>query len=169
MPMSQALVIELEQEAATTRRMLERVPEDRLGWQPHEKSMSLARLAGHLANLFTWSQVIFEEDGLDLGGDFTPPPVPENRRQILDAFDTNIAACKERIAAADDARLMETWTMRHGERVLARLPRASALRSWVFNHALHHRGQLSVYLRLLDVPLPQVYGPTADDPAGFGG
>ncbi|HKQ99301.1 MAG TPA: DinB family protein [Pyrinomonadaceae bacterium] len=162
MSLSELLLAELEQEAATTRKMLERVPENLFDWKPHEKSMALGQLAAHVANLFgTWFQASLSRDEFDLAE--SKAFRPESVAELLSAFDHNVADASELLQAQSDERMFETWTLRRGEQTLFRIPRWAVLRSMVFNHIIHHRGQLSVYLRLRDVPLPPVYGPTADE------
>lgn len=161
------LLGDLEQELASTRRVLERVPEDHLSWKPHEKSMSLGGLALHLANVLTWQSGIMAADAFDLA--HVPPNLapPTSRRQILDAFDANREAVLAAAEALDDDALAATWTLRIGDHVLSRQPRATALRMLGLSHMVHHRAQLGLYLRLLDIPLPPVYGPTADEKGSF--
>lgn len=156
---------DLEQELATTRRVLERVPEDRLGWKPHEKSMTLGQLAAHLATLPFYGETICRSEEFDL----STAPEPnidgiKSRAELLETFETRVAALNEALVALDDAALGEPWTLRHGERVVFTLPRLAVMRSMLTSHMIHHRAQLSVYLRLLDVPVPSIYGPSADEP-----
>ncbi len=165
MSISEAMLAELNQEAANTRRMLEVVPEDKFGWQPHEKSMTLGRLCGHIAEISGWAQMMVGKDELDFeGSDFTPAQ-PETVEAVLDVHDQSVAAFNDAVKGQDDATLMNNWTMRNGEQVYFSMPCVAAMRGFILNHIVHHRGQLSVYLRQLDVPLPQVYGPTADNPS----
>jgi uncharacterized damage-inducible protein DinB len=154
---------DLEQELRTTRRLLERVPDEHLDWKPHPKSMSLGSLATHIANLLFWQTTTVQQSEFDLAGG--PPPLASlaSREELLRRFDENAAALKQAVSAMDDAALGEPWTLRRGEQTLLRLPRAAVLRTMGISHIIHHRGQLSVYLRLLDVPLPPIYGPTADE------
>jgi uncharacterized damage-inducible protein DinB len=164
MGMTEPLAAELKQEAATTRRMLERVPEDKFDWKPHEKSTALGRLAGHIAELPSLLGPTLASEELDFAsGDFKPFE-PASVAEILERFDENVAAGIEYLNGAGDEGMSQTWRMRSGEHVIFEMPRASVVRVMVLNHVVHHRGQLSVYLRLLDVPLPSVYGPTADEP-----
>ncbi len=154
---------DLDYELAATHRMLERIPEEHFAWKPHEKSMSLGQLAAHMVNLLTWHQVTLERDVFDLA-DAPPGQLPESRAALLQQFDAQAAAVKEALAGTDEAALGDTWQLKHGEAVLMAQPRAAVLRTYCISHMVHHRGQLSVYLRLLDVPLPSVYGNTADEP-----
>ena len=163
--LTSALAAELKHEAAATRRLLERVPDGELGWQPHAKSMTLGRLAGHIGELPGWGKGTMEHPEVDLAA------VPEDQRgavaesveQLLADFDRGVAGFAAALEAADDERLFEAWKLRNGEQVILDMPRIAALRGFIMSHMIHHRGQLTVYLRLLDVPLPQTYGPTADE------
>jgi uncharacterized damage-inducible protein DinB len=168
MTIAAGLVAEFEHESAVTRKMLERVPEEKLSWKPHEKSMTLGRLATHLAELSGWVPTIMDQEVLDLGDSDYKPRVVESKEELLEMFDSGVAGFVEGIKDRTDEEFFVTWTLRVGERVVTELPRIAALRGFVLSHAFHHRGQLSVFLRLLDVPLPQIYGPTADDRGDFG-
>jgi uncharacterized damage-inducible protein DinB len=150
----------------TTRRLLARVPEPDLAWKPHDKSYSLGQLAAHLANLPTWASTIVERASLDLAdvGDDGRQKQPASCRDILARFDANVSAARKAIGEKMDAELMAPWTLKRDGHEVFTLPRIAALRSFVMNHSIHHRGQLSVYLRLRNVPLPSIYGPTADEP-----
>lgn len=166
MPMIDAYRAELNHEAATTRRLLERMPEDRVDWKPHEKSMTLGRLCGHVAELTDWGVTILEDDGFDLATARErgfEAFVAADREGLLDRYDRGVAALVAAAQGVDDARMMGTWTLSHGDQTVFSAPRTVALRSWVLNHVVHHRGQLAVYLRLLDVPVPSIYGPSADE------
>src|SRR5262249_18355282 len=164
MPVSRQLVPEFTQEMATTRRVLARVPEDRFGWQPHAKSMTLGRLATHLADVTGFGATTPTQDGPALaaraGG---PPKTLATLQEILDLFDANVAQSRAAIEATGDEAFAQPWTLRRGEQVIFTLPRIAALRTLSIHHTIHHRGQLSVYLRLNDVPVPSIYGPTADE------
>ena len=164
MGMGESLAAELKQEAATTRRLLERVPEDKFDWKPHEKSMSLGRLAGHVAELPSLLGPLLSAEELDFASGQYTPFSPASTAEILEKFDKNIEAATEGLKGLDDAHAFEKWRLRSGDHVIFEGPRAIVARGLVFNHVIHHRGQLSVYLRLLDVPLPSIYGPTADEP-----
>lgn len=159
----QALAAELEKEAVATRRILERVPADRLDWQPHAKSMSLGQLALHLAGLPGAFSRMGRLDGFDASTiDFTPR-TPESTDQILATWEASLADAKAFLGGLDDQAANAPWRMTLGERELMTLPRHELVRTLMFNHSYHHRGQLSVYLRLLDVPVPATYGDSADE------
>ncbi len=163
---SRAFLPEFDQETATTRKLLERVPDGKFDWKPHVKSGSLGWLAGHLANLPSWVIFTVNQDSLDLnppGSSGPKPPQASNRADVLAQFDKNVADARQVIAGANDEELMRPWSLLNGGKKLFTLPKAAVLRSFVFNHLIHHRGQLSVYLRLLDVPVPSMYGPSADE------
>jgi uncharacterized damage-inducible protein DinB len=161
MSIAETLLPELDQEMATTRRLLERVPGDRGPWKPHPKSFALGHLAQLVAVMPGWITNAVRETGLDLGGfgGYTF----EKTETLLAMFDKNVRESRDAIAGASDADLAVTWSLRHGDRVLFSMPRSAVVRQTI-NHLVHHRGQLTVYLRLLDVPLPSIYGPTADEP-----
>jgi uncharacterized damage-inducible protein DinB len=161
MSLSKALADELKQEAVSTRKMLERVPEDAFDWKPHEKSMSLGRLAGHVAELPSMVVPILTMDELDFSN--FQPFMPASVSELTEKFDKNIAAAVEQLKEQPDEHLHKTWRMLSNGKVFFEMPRAAFIRSVMLNHLIHHRGQLSVYLRLRDVPLPSVYGPTADE------
>jgi uncharacterized damage-inducible protein DinB len=140
------------------------VPEDQLDWQPHAKSMSLGGLVTHLANLANWGLTTLDQSELDVGGT-APLTSITSRRQLLETFDRNAAATRAVLSAKSDAELMAPWTLKRDGKTMFSMPKASVWRSFVLNHLIHHRGQLSVYLRLRDVPLPSIYGPSADEGA----
>ena len=166
MSMAEFLVGEFDHEAATTRRVLERVPEAHAGWAPHPKSKSLGELANHIAGLPVWvgrAMTGREYDFLAPGAP-TPGVRPwESKAALLAKFDKNVAEARAILKKASDAQMMEPWSLKAGGEVLFTLPRVAVVRSMVFSHTVHHRGQLTVYLRLKDVPVPNVYGPTADE------
>ncbi len=164
MATSQALAGELEQEAGTTRRVLERVPAGKLDWRPHEKSWTMGELASHIANLPMWTGPTVGQDELDLGTTGGPMPPYASAPAIVEAFDRNLADALAAIRATPEEAWMRTWSLKKEGALLFALPRIAALRSFVMNHSIHHRGQLSVYLRLTNAPVPQIYGPTADEP-----
>lgn len=168
MTMKDALLAEFEHEMKNTRRLLEVVPNKKLDWQPHEKSMTLGRLAGHLAEAVAWTGTMLNEDEFDIAppggeGGYTPPEF-KSVKEILDTFDANVATARKQIDSKTDAQLMEPWSFKKGGEVLFTLPRLAGIRTHTIKHGVHHRGQLTVYLRQLDVEVPQTYGPTADHP-----
>jgi len=163
MPMKDALLPEFDHEMGTTRRLLERVPEDRMGWKPHQKSMTLGRLATHVAEIPHWAQTIIKDSVFDLKRDEFVPKTVASRAELLKTFDDRAAAARALVAAASDGELMATWTMKSGGQEVLSLPKAAVWRSFVMNHIIHHRGQLSVYLRENNVPIPSIYGPSADE------
>ena len=163
MPITEALVAELNVEAATTKRVLDRVPEAHLGWQPHRKSMSLGQLALHVATLPAAAAQFFSGDTLDFDSVMKQPPAAGSHAELLTSFASSMEKARSYLADLSDERAMATWRLVAGERELVAAPRIAILRSFMFNHWYHHRGQLMVYLRLLDVPVPAVYGPSADE------
>jgi uncharacterized damage-inducible protein DinB len=167
MPISAALLPEFDHEMANTRRTLERVPDTAFDWTPHEKSYSMQDLVSHLANLPSWTAVTIEQDSIDMAPpDGSEPPRTEavaSTAQALETFDTNVAAARAIIENASDEKLMETWSLLNGGEVMFTMPKVAVLRSFIMNHMIHHRGQLTVYLRMNDAPLPALYGPSADE------
>jgi uncharacterized damage-inducible protein DinB len=161
MAIKDALLAEYDHEVATTRKLLERLPDERLPWKPHPKSMSLGGLGTHLANLPTWAGNILDEPFFDLAG-MTIATEKTSRDDILKTFDENTKRAREMMDKTD-AEYVARWSLRRGGQEMFNLPRIAALRSFVMNHIIHHRGQLSVYLRLNDIPVPPIYGPTADE------
>jgi uncharacterized damage-inducible protein DinB len=162
--MKDGLLAEYDHEMATTRRLLERVPQAELAWKPHERSMGLGQLASHIANIPYWASEIVGQPEFDLASDAAkarPPAISVD--QVLSEFDSRNTAARSAIAAASDAEMLAPWTLRKGDYVVFTLPRMSALRTFVMNHLIHHRGQLSVYLRLQNIAVPPIYGPTADE------
>ena len=167
MSLKALLLGDLGAELDATRRRLEAGPDAHIGWRPHEKSWPIGGVANHIANLPMWAATVLRTAELDL--DALPPPdgMPGAMAPVLDRFDRHRADLERAVADASDADLSETWTMRKGDHVLMSAPRAVVLRQAGLTHMAHHRGQLTVYLRLLDVPVPETYGPTADSPPGF--
>ncbi|HUJ31965.1 MAG TPA: DinB family protein [Candidatus Acidoferrum sp.] len=166
MSLSEALLPEFDQEMASARKTLERVPDDKLSWKPHPKSGSFGWLAGHLANIPGWATTTIKEDGFDMapkGVPMTPPPEPKSRKELLDLFDKNVAEARAALAAASDAHLYKPWSLLNNGQAMITMPRIACLRSWVLNHLIHHRAQLGVYLRLNNIPVPSIYGPSADE------
>jgi len=161
MAMSEVLMTEFAQEAATTRLLLERVPAKDAGWKPHPKSAALGDLALHVANLASWLGLTLTTTELDLA--VTPAPAPFTTvAALLATFDANVASSRAALARATDADFAVPWSLRSGDQVFFTMPRAVIVRSFALSHLIHHRAQLGVYLRLRDVPLPPSYGPTAD-------
>jgi len=166
MSIAQSLLPEFDQEMASTRTVLERVPEDKLDYKPDPKSMTMGRLAGHVAEMPGWGAVTVNTNALDFSkGEYTPMEMT-SRAQILAAFDKIVAEARAAIAGASDAHLMEPWSLQNGADVMFTMPRIAVLRSMVMNHTIHHRAQLTVYFRLNGVPVPGLYGPSADEKQG---
>jgi uncharacterized damage-inducible protein DinB len=166
MSISASLLPEFDQEMANTRKALERVPDGKFDWKPHEKSWAMGGLATHLANLPSWTVFTISQDSLDLAPPGAEPFKLEqknSRQEILDDFDKNVAAARAAIAGASDEELLKPWTLLKGGVTLMTLPKVVVLRSFVMNHIIHHRGQFTVYLRLNDIPVPSIYGPSADE------
>jgi len=164
MAIADALVPEFDHEMTTTRKLLERVPEDKFDWKPHAKSFSLGALATHVATLPTWGLETLEKSEIDIGGS-QPPKSPPSKAEMLATFDKNVAATRAALTGKTDAELMTMWSLTRGGHTIFSMPKTVVWRSFVLNHLVHHRGQLSVYLRLLDVPIPSMYGPSADEAA----
>ena len=160
------LLPEFDREMASTRKMLAAVPEDKFAWRPHAKSFTMGRLAGHVAEISSWTSDTLQRGRLDLVAGNQPENTtfaPTSHKQLLEKFDGWVQQARTDLAATNDAVLEETWVMTwNGEEVL-RLPRRETIRTWVLNHTVHHRAQLGVYLRLNDVKVPGVYGPSADE------
>ena len=168
MGISAELLPEFDAEMASARRTLERIPEDKLAWKPHEKSMMLGRLAGHIAELPGMGVRVIKDDALDFanrpaGGAPPKPNVAESRRHVLELFDKNVAALRAGIVGASDEHWAKKWKLSMGDKVFYEGPRVGAIRRMVMNHVIHHRAQLGVYLRLNDLAVPSVYGPSADE------
>ena len=166
MPLSATLLPEFDQEMKNTRKTLERVPEEKFGWKPHEKSWAMGGLATHIANLVSWANWSIEHDSFDLAPNGAPlpqAPAAKSRQELLATFDKNVATARAAIAGASDAELMKSWALQRNGQTLMSLPKVAVLRSFVMNHGIHHRAQLGVYLRLNDIPVPAIYGPSADE------
>ena len=167
MAIAASMLPEFDQEMANTRRTLERVPENQFDWTPHAKSTPLGRLAAHLSTIPTWVAVTLTQDSFDVdppGGERYTPPVPASTEEILAAFDEHVAAARHTLEETTDAHLMTPWTLKKGGEDMFTMPRVACVRTFVMSHMIHHRAQLGVYLRLLDVPVPRIYGPSADEP-----
>jgi uncharacterized damage-inducible protein DinB len=163
---SQALLPEFDMEIASTRKTLERVPEDKPDFRPHDRSMPLARLAAHVAEVPTWAIMTLTQDEFDINpaeGPKYTPFVMTTRKDLLARFDEDVKKTREALAAASDESMMKTWTMKSGGKHVMAMPRVAVLRSFVMNHMIHHRAQLGVYLRMNNVPVPSIYGPSADE------
>jgi uncharacterized damage-inducible protein DinB len=156
------LLAEYDHEVGTTRKLLERLPDDKLAWKPHERSMSLGGLATHIANLPSWAVTILTGTSYDLASAPASAPAYSSRSEILAAFDETVKLARASLGR-EDAEYLVPWSLRQGAREMFTLPRLTALRSFVLNHLIHHRGQLSVYLRLNDIAVPAIYGPSADE------
>lgn len=166
MAIAEGLLPEFDIEASNTRKILERVPEDKFDWKPHEKSMSMIQLASHLANILTWTKYTINQDSLDIAPVGAPPFTLEpakSRQELLDTFDQNRVAARVAIAGAADEHLLKPWALLAGGNTMFTMPRIAVLRTSVMNHSIHHRAQLGVFLRLNNVPLPALYGPSADE------
>lgn len=160
---TQPYISELEQEAKSTRRVLERIPADKLDWQPHPKSMKLGQLALHVANLPGVFARMGRLDSFDASQARFNPPMPKSVDELLAALEAGVAEARAFLSELDEETALAPWRFTHGEQELFTLPKLGLVRTLMFNHMYHHRGQLVVYLRLLDVPVPSVYGPTADE------
>jgi uncharacterized damage-inducible protein DinB len=167
MSIGQSMLAEFDHEMATTRRALERLPEDKLEWKPDPRSMTLGRLAGHVAEMPSWGAVTMNTPSLDLQGEDGKPKftalVATSREQLLAAFDKNVADSRSALASAGDEAMMTEWKLIMGGHVIMAMPRMAIIRSMVMNHTIHHRGQLTVYYRMNGVPVPALYGPSADE------
>jgi uncharacterized damage-inducible protein DinB len=161
MRITDPILAELEREAQTTRRVLERVPTDKLAFKPHPKSMSLGELAFHVASTPGFIAEASKASPHELNGD--RPPAPTSTKEILAAFDASVAGAKKTLQETSDDDALSTWKLTKGGKELFSSPKIGLFRAIMLNHTYHHRGQLSVYLRLLDVPVPSIYGPSADE------
>ncbi len=157
------LLPEYDHEFAETRKALERVPEDKFDWQPHDKSFTLGRLASHIAEIPDWMGPTLNMDLLDLDERPYEPFVASSRDELLEAFDKSVADARAILADASSETMMENWSMKWGGEIAMSMPKAAVVRSFIFSHNIHHRAQLGVYLRLLGVPVPGHYGPSADE------
>jgi uncharacterized damage-inducible protein DinB len=164
---SQSLLPEFDREVASTRKTLERVPEGRSDFRPHPKSMTLARLAGHLAEIPTWATVTLAQNAFDVnppgGGQQPQAYVMTTRQALLQKFDDEVGKARALLVSTDDASMSAVWTLKNGGQIVMTMPRMAVFRSFIVNHMIHHRAQLGVYLRMNDVPVPSIYGPSADE------
>jgi len=158
-----AIMMEFDQEAANTRRALERVPEDKLTWKPHEKSMTLGVLASHLAEIPGWTKETLTLDEFVMDPTTYVPWIAQNNAELLERFDQRVAVAREVMKGYPDSKMPNTWRMKMGDQPIMEMPRIAVLRAMILSHTVHHRAQLGVYLRLLDVPVPAIYGPSADE------
>jgi uncharacterized damage-inducible protein DinB len=164
-----SLLPEFDHEMGLTRRLLERVPEADLTWKPHDKSMTLGQLAWHLADIPHWTAAILDASSFDLAPEGSSregtggPQQPGSRAEVLARFDEFVASARGKIASASDGEWLAPWSLKRAGQEMFTVPRLGALRSFILNHSIHHRGQLSVYLRLRDVAVPAIYGPSADE------
>ena len=166
MSLSQAILPEFEHEMANTKKVLERIPEDKLEWKIHEKSNTIGWVGMHLAEIPGWADMSLNQDSLDIappGGEPYRTPVPTSKQEILDRFDQNVDAARKAIASASDEQFMKPWSLLKGGETVFTMPRAAILRSFVLNHNVHHRAHLCVYLRVNEIPVPALYGPSADE------
>lgn len=169
MSISKSILPEFDHEMANTRKTLERVPDDKFSWKPHDKSMTLGGLSTHLANIPSWTKETFARNELDVAPQGEPPYRLEEKKsaaELLAAFDENVASARAALEAATDEDWQGKWSLLMGGKTIFTLPRTAVMRGFVMNHLIHHRAQLGVYLRLLDVPVPSIYGPSADE-GGF--
>ena len=161
-----SLLKEFEREAQTTRKHLERLPDGKLGWRPHEKSFTAAGLASHITECVGWTEVIFNENEYNFDPATYRPYVAKSTADLLKTFDDNVAKGRQALAAATEGSLEQPWSLKIMGRVQFEKPRADVFRDFALSHVIHHRGQFSVYLRLLDIAVPGSYGPSADESAG---
>ena len=164
MGLSESLLPEFDNEMANTRKTLERVPDDKFDWKPHEKSFAMGALAGHLANLPSWGSLTIGSDSFDMspGGEPLKAAALNSGKDVLAMFDENVAKTRA-IAGASDQDLFKPWTLLSNGHTILTMPKVAVLRNFVMNHMIHHRAQLGVYLRLNDIPVPAIYGPSADE------
>ncbi len=161
-----AMIPEFDMEMAGTRKVLERVPDDKLNWRIHEKSNAIGWVANHLADIPRWIEMTLEEDSLDVepvAGQPYQSPTETTVAKILQLFDNNVTTGRELLANVEDAKLFEPWSLLKQGQVIMTLPRLAVIRTWVLNHTIHHRAHLCVYLRVNDIPVPGLYGPSADE------
>jgi uncharacterized damage-inducible protein DinB len=160
--MIQMLLKEMDQEAATTRKMLSRIPDDKYDWRPHPRSMTIRSLSTHIAELPSWVKMALTTDELDFEGNPYDPPVINNTRELLEIFEKNLAEGKSQLEKAQDKDLDGSWILRSGKTILITYTKGETIRM-AYSQTVHHRAQLGVFLRLLDIPIPGSYGPSADE------
>ena len=166
MTIGQSLLPEFEQEMQNTRKVLERCPDEKWNWKPHEKSGTLGWLAGHVANMVSWLPYTIQTEELDyapVGGPSWEPPKITNRKEALAEFDKHVKDAKSALQSVSDAEMLKNWRLLAGGQEIFAMPRIAAIRGMVLNHHIHHRAQLTVYLRLMNVAVPGLYGPSADE------
>ena len=165
MKLGEMMLPEFDHEMANTRKTLERVPNEKFDWKPHDKSFPMGALAQHLSNIPGWTTVTMQQDQFDVAPEGTPTKAEPlgSMAEILNVFDENVAKARAAIAGASDEQMFQTWTLLSGGKPIFSLPRIGCLRGFVMNHMIHHRAQLGVYLRLNDIPVPSIYGPSADE------
>jgi uncharacterized damage-inducible protein DinB len=166
MKISEALLPEFDQEMANTRKVLERAPAAKFSWKPHPKSFDLGSLAAHIANMAEWASLTLKSDSFDYAPPGAPPyetPKLASAEALVASFDKSVKQAREALVAADDASMMAPWSLMAGGKVVMTMPRAAVVRTFVMNHIIHHRAQLCVYYRMNDVPVPGLYGPSADE------
>jgi uncharacterized damage-inducible protein DinB len=163
MTMIEMFLKEMDEEAKTTRKMLERVPDDKYDWKPHEKSMTLQRLSTHLAELPSWVNMAINTDELDFNANAYVPKVVKNNKELMDLFEKSLAEGRSALEKAKDDILPKIWVMRNGEKIISKRTKTEVIRM-TYSQIVHHRAQLGVFLRLLNVPIPGSYGPSADEP-----
>lgn len=166
MAIKEAFLGELDYEIQSTRKILERVPAEKMDWQPHPKSMTLRRLASHVAEVPMWAVKTLKDDEFDMAApeakSFIAPKM-DSGKEILAFFDKGLEKALAQLKETPDEDFRKPWSLKSGENVMFTMPKVAVMRTFIVNHMVHHRGQLSVYLRLLDVPVPSMYGPSADE------
>ena len=166
MAIRDAFLPEFDHEMSTTRKTLERVPEDKADWKPHDTSMPMGRLAGHVAEMIGFGNIVFQGESFDFappGAARMQPTTMTSRKQLLEVFDKNVASARAAISKASDEDFQKTFTLLNGGKTFFAMPRVQLMRSMILNHVIHHRGQLSVYLRMNKVAVPSLYGPSGDE------
>lgn len=166
MSIAQAFAAEYDHEMAGVRQHIERIPDDKLGWKPHEKSMTAGQLANHMVNMIEWLRLAADEDSFDLepvDGEPWRPPELKSVAELLEAFDAKVPEARASLVKVPDKDMQTPWSLLKAGEPIMTMPRVACIRSMILNHLVHHRAQLGVYLRLNDVPVPGVYGPSADD------
>ncbi|MEO8593311.1 MAG: DinB family protein [Candidatus Solibacter sp.] len=166
MNISDALLPELDQELATTRKCLSRIPEDKFNYKPHPKSFDMISLAVHISTMLGWGVTTLQADSFDYapeGGEPYVAPTVKTNTELMELFEKGAAEFRSMLAAADNEAMMKPWSLLGGGKVMFTMPKVAVIRGMIFNHIVHHRGQLSVYLRMCDIPVPAMYGPSADE------